>query len=599
LCVHAVLVGWIGYRNSPTCDEVGHLAAGIYVWKFAAFDVYRVNPPMVRSVASIPAVLLRADTNWSGYSGPRGGRAEWSLGGDFIQANKNGRFDWLWYFVLARWAVVPFSLVGGYVCYRWANELYGGFCGIVCLALWCSSPNVLAWASTICPDLPAAGLGVAACYVFWRWLKAPTWRLAVAAGVALGVAELTKTTWIVLFGVWPILWILWRWGRFAEVKGCGWRRQFSQLAVILLLGVYVINLGYGFEGSFRRLRDHKFVSRTLAGKDSLVEGGRGGNRWRENWLGAIPVPVPENYLSGIDLQKRDFEEEMWSYLRGEWRHGGWWHYYIYALAIKVPLGTWLLVLLALGLGLLRWGYATSWRDEMVLLAPIIVVLVLVSSQTGFNHHMRYVLPVFPFAFIWMSKVTRAIEFGHRKVAILAAAAVLWSTASSLYYYPHNLSYFNELVGGPKNGHLHLLDSNIDWGQDLLLLKRWLPRHPETHPIGLAYSLPKRLLDPADVGIEYTLPARGPDSFDFIDASTAADLGPLPGWYAIFVRPLRERHRRFAYFEQFEPVEMIGYTVRIYHITVEDANRVRRQMGLPEVRKSQWPRVVGRGRTDEG
>jgi hypothetical protein len=209
-------------------------------------------------------------------------------------------------------------------------------------------------------------------------------------------------------------------------------------------------------------------SETLGGaRDDAHQFGTGSNRFTGTWLGEMPVPLPENYVMGIDLQKWDFERKMWSYLRGEWRLGGWWYYYLYALAIKVPLGTWVLVLLALLLGLFRRGYTASWRDELVLLAPIAVVLTLVSSQTGFNHHLRYVLPIFPFAFIWTSKVARAVELRHGKIATVAAAALLWSVESSLWYYPHSLSYFNELVGGPKHGHEHLLDSNIDWGQDLL------------------------------------------------------------------------------------------------------------------------------------
>jgi hypothetical protein len=41
-----------------------------------------------------------------------------------------------------------------------------------------------------------------------------------------------------------------------------------------------------------------------------------------------------------------------------------------------------------------------------------------------------------------------------------------------------MSYFNEAVGGPENGHAYLVDSNIDWGQDLFFLRRWLDKHPE-------------------------------------------------------------------------------------------------------------------------
>jgi hypothetical protein len=42
----------------------------------------------------------------------------------------------------------------------------------------------------------------------------------------------------------------------------------------------------------------------------------------------------------------------------------------------------------------------------------------------------------------------------------------WMLSSSLWIYPHSLSYFNESIGGPLNGPKHLLGSNVDWGQDM-------------------------------------------------------------------------------------------------------------------------------------
>lgn len=174
----------------------------------------------------------------------------------------------------------------------------------------------------------------------------------------------------------------------------------------------------------------------------------------------------------------------------------------------MPLGTWTLVLMAVGIGLFGRGYSAGWRDEIVLLAPIFLVLTLVSSHTGFNHHMRYVLPIFPFAFIWMSKVAQSLKFGHHKIAIIAVAALAWSVGSSLWVFPHSLSYFNELAGGPKNGHVHLLNSNIDWGQDLLYLKRWLDKHPEAQPLQLAFQGD---FDGSTAGIEYTVPPEEPHS----------------------------------------------------------------------------------------
>lgn len=621
LVVHAGMSGWIAYHISPAWDEVGHLPAGMYLCEFGRFDVYRVNPPLVRALAALPVALSSPKTDWRPYAIGPSARPEWSLGRSFVRANDHGNGSWRWFFVIARWALIPFSVVGACVCYRWARDLYGPASGLLATALWCFSPNVLAWSSTICPDAAAAAMGVAACYSFWRWLRNPASSAALAAGLLLGLAQLTKMTWIVLFPLWPILWIVValaksqgeqeRIGSVPEGQDAGsvrpgrtrdhakrtWSRQAVQMAAILALGVYVINLGYLFEDSFARLGDYTFVSRTLAGKESLVAGGGGGNRFQGTWLAELPVPVPQNYLSGIDLQKRDFEEGKWSYLRGRWKHGGWWYYYLYAALLKVPLGTWTLGLLAIVLTIgVRGrsqsgsctsgseggsnGYWAGWRNEFVLLAPALVVFVLVSSQTGFSRYFRYVLPCFPFVFIWISKVARSMRFKHRVAAWVAGGAFLWSVGSSLWYYPHSMSYFNELAKGPTGGHVHLIDANIDWGQDMWRLKRWLEEHPEAGPLHMA----SRSLIPAEhFGIDCKRPPGGPQP-DVHYADREADaVGPLPGWYAMSIHRIHDATENYLYFLRLRPLARAGYSIYIYHITLDEANRVRRELGLPEVK----------------
>lgn len=54
--------------------------------------------------------------------------------------------------------------------------------------------------------------------------------------------------------------------------------------------------------------------------------------------------------------------------------------------------------------------------------------------------------------------------------ILISCALLATIASTLSVYPHQLAYFNEAAGGPQDRHKHLLGSNLDRGQDLLLLR---------------------------------------------------------------------------------------------------------------------------------
>jgi hypothetical protein len=162
--------------------------------------------------------------------------------------------------------------------------------------------------------------------------------------------------------------------------------------------------------------------------------------------------------------------------------------------VKVPLGTLVIFICALLISLRRWR-KTQWKEEFVLLMPALVIFAIVSSKTGFSEHFRYVLPIFPFLFVWSAKVgdilfTDSATFrsrfegsGWRESAIfipplLVAALFSWSIASSFWIYPHSLSYFNESIGAPLNGPEHLLGSNMDWGQDLIYASAWAEKNRE-------------------------------------------------------------------------------------------------------------------------
>lgn len=569
LTAHAGLLTYAATRHSPTFNEPGHLVAGISHWQFGRFELYRVNPPLSHMVAALPVLAADAKTDWSKFHDSPGARPVFAIGEDFIAANGERSFL---LFTLARWACIPFSLLGAYICFRWGAELYGTAAGLLALLLWCFSPNILAHAELVTPDIPATSLGVAASYAFWRWLKIPTWWGAIIAGLVLGLAELTKFTWIILFGLWPLLWIAWM---IADRRSSTLQHHFiqqgGQLALQLLLALYVINLGYGFEGTVTKLGEFKFVSTMLKGPDA--EKTEEVNRFANSWLKDVPVPIPKNYLLGIDIQKRDFEDfGRPSYLRGTFQDRGWWYYYFYAATIKIPLGTWVLVLFAniKSIVSLCRRQSPPLADTIVLLAPAVVVFALVSSQTGFSHHFRYVLPSFPFLFIGVSQV--AFVFGKLSFkSVVTAAAILWSVGSSLWYYPHNLSYFNELAGGPLGGPTHLINSNIDWGQDLLHLKQWLSAHPEANPLHLAYY---GYYDPAGLRIEYTaIPHQS--AVDGNSGRTLTEQVAIdPGWYAVSVNyirgyPWRAPQGAYEYFQNFTPVATTGYSIYIYHITEAD------------------------------
>lgn len=590
LLAHACMLGWSARRHSPTHLEVFHLPAGLSHCCLGRFDLDRVNPPLVRIVAALPTLLMSPRTDWGGYATDPLRRSEYGVGIDFFSANGSRS---LWFVTMGRWACMPFSLLGAYICFRWARDLYGQLAGLAACTLWCFSPSILGHASLLTPDAHAAAMGVAACYAFWLWLRRCEWRGAFVTGLVLGLAELTKFTLIALYPLWLLTWIGYRVPEPHRVTARGWFREGGMLVVMMALSVCVINVGYGFEGSFQRLAEYHFQSRVMIGCEHLDHRAEeGGNRFVDSWLGLLPVPIPRNYLQGIDTQKLEFETGTWSFLRSQWRRGGWWYFYVYALAVKVPLGTWALVLLAVLSSFLCRKYSALWRDEMVLLMPVAAILVLASWQSGIGVHSRYLLPIMPFTFIWISKVARATDLRHWMTVLVAGTALLWAVGSSLWHYPHSLSYFNELTGGPAVGYRHLAKDNSSWGQDLLYLREWLHEHAEAYPLHLASCGP---LDPRLCGIEFSLPPLGPTYRD-----VGADLPerypvPLPGWYAIDVsflagnNPLSaadgnggwENPRNcLCYFQQSEPVAMAGYSIYIYHVTLDEANRVRRELGLP-------------------
>ena len=573
LLIHAALLAWGAWRHTPTPDEIASIPAGIKHWKYEQFDLYRVNPPLIRMVATLPLLPADPQIDLSRANDRPGKRVEYAMGAEFIRQHRDRAF---WLFTLARWACVPFSLVGGLVCYLWARELYGRLAGCLALTLWCFAPNILAHGQLITTDVGATALGVAAFYCFWRWLKGPNWRQTVATGLVLGLAELTKSTWVVLFLFWPLLWLTWLLSYSGKLQRGLFVDQAVKLLVILVVALGLLNLGYGCEGSFRRLDSYRFTSALLSGSEV-----RYGNRFADSWVGSLPVPLPANYLQGIDRQKADLEPGRWkSYLRLQWRDRGWWYYYLYGLAVKVPLGTWMLVLLAGAVRFTGRRGHRPWRDELLLLLPLVVMLVFVSSQTGFSQHLRYALPILPFAFMLISQVAGTVALRRRVIAVLAGLALTWSVTSSLWIYPHVLSYFSELVGGPRQGHAHLLHSNIDWGQDFHYLRRWINKHPEAAPIGFAHYSP--FVDPQALGLEYTEVAGAPLPGERRTLAQLMEIGPQPGWYAVGVSALRGESRRHAFFLLSKPVATVGYSIYVYHLSLDEANRVRRELNLPEL-----------------
>lgn len=567
VAIHGGLLAWAGATDSPTNDEPFHLTGGIRRTTQGLFDVDRGAPLLPSTVAAIPVVFMAPETDWRRASDC------FDLGRDFLKANGARSF---WLITVGRWACVPFSLLGGAVCWCWARELNGPAAGFLAAALWTFCPNTIAYGHIITGDAAATSCGVLAVYMFWRWLRQPTIKWALAAGLALGAALLTKHVLLVLLALYPLLWIAWLFApRSLERRGIP--AQLGHLAAMAAVSLSVVNLAFLYRGTGEPLARYKFARRWIGVAETPQSAAVAGLR---SVIARLPAPLPEDYLLAIDeIDEFYAGRNSESYLRGEWKADGWWYYYPYAALVKTPIGTLCVLGLAAALSL-RWKAPLSAGlfNELALLLPIVAIFDIVTLVTTVQEHVRYVLPALPFALIWASKVARTELLRNRRVAVLVGACVIGAIVESMSVYPHSLAFFNCAAGGPRNGHAHLLGSGGDWGQGLFYLKEWLDAHPDARPLHLVYQ---GLVDPKMVGIEsVSVPpgrSRGGKALDL----PRRELGPQPGWHAVCQRELRARP--YDYLLMFEPETVLGYSFYIYHLTDDEVAGVRKKLGLPPVK----------------
>ena len=587
LAVHACLLGIRATTTFPTKNEVAHLPAGLSHWQ-GTFALYKVNPPLWRMLAVLPVLSWSPDTSGLPLPTRPGMRSEWKAAKQFAAQNSAVYWEMM---QRARLAGIAWSVLCGILIYHWAQALYGPLAALLGLSLWCFDPNVLGHAPLLTPDLPATLAIFGTTFLFWRLSREPGWENALLFGLVLGLAQLTKFTALVLYVILPALWLAHRFlGRQSSLPLLPAVGRGLLIGAVSLL---VINIGYNFDSSFERLKHFRFASKLLRGTDE-------NNRFERSWLAELPLPLPAEYIRGVDVQRLDFEKGMKSFLNGEIRDGGWWYYYAYGFLYKCPLGTIILVGWAAALTLPRiaaglWQSLFPPRDsssresnapgivnELFLWLPALLLFVFISSQSGFSRHFRYVLPIFPFLFVAVCRVAvcwgRCVHYGKLRLIAraLSVMLVLWSVSSSLAVFPHSISYFNEVAGGPDNGHKHLIDSNIDWGQDMWLLKDWIESHPQARPFFVAYH---NFIDyQAITGMDFPEPPRDPPATG--NAQVLDDYGPHPGYFAVDVYSLFLG--KYTYFRRLTPIAKAGYSIFIFRLTLEEANTVRGDLGLPPI-----------------
>jgi hypothetical protein len=211
-----------------------------------------------------------------------------------------------------------------------------------------------------------------------------------------------------------------------------------------------------------------------------------------------------------------------SYLLGRVKTEHSWAYFPVAIAVKWPLG--LLAGIA-GAAWVRWRQRRPPAIDEVAFLVVPAVVLLSCMAANLDYGVRYALPVLPFAIVWVAQLAapRGALPAGRLIVVVVVAAVALESARAL---PYPMAFCNTLAGGLGRGDRIVNDSNVDWGQGLVGLRRELERLG-IRKVHLAYH---GTTDPALYGIDYVVyagGAPGPES-DWLAVSSYFLVG-LPGW----------------------------------------------------------------------
>lgn len=544
LSVQSYMLSRISKDLGPGWDEWGHISSGLSHWETGDWAAYRVNPPLVRLMAALPGFVLGHETRLDFVRSAPGDRPEWILAERFIQSNGQRGLTLVSY---GRLVVAVFSVGGTVLLFLTAFRLYGLFQAFSAAALWAFSPICLAFGGCITPDVAATVVGIPLAFALAFYFRQPERLIySIGLGACLGVAVLTKFSWFPFLLVIPSLMLIWGYLKL----GITWRTLCAP-AIVAISGLFIINAGYVFDGTGTPLREFQFVSPTLTGTEKIDK--TSGNRFQNLYLGRVPVPLPFQFVMGLDQQRYDFEAGYPSYLLGEWKMGGWWYYYLVGIAIKEPLP--FVVLIIIGVGSLWRKNRYDRYVEYSFFGLALGMLVLVSSQTGFNHHLRYILPCWP-AMILLS--VRWIDRGYWR-RIFVMTGVLVQLLSSWFILPWNYAYFSPIVGGTDQGWRCMTESNLDWGQDIITLRKWVDANPDIRPLNVLYF--SDLFDFSSLGINaenrsYSHAVRADENF--------VPPPPTGGWWIVCKDKLAKTEGRW--FRTQPRIQKISPSFDLYYVT---------------------------------
>lgn len=493
LAIHFALAVGSKRHESTTSDELVHLTAGFSYWENRDYRLHPENGILPQRWAALPTWLhgatfppLAGNEYWQTSDA-------WVVGHQFFYEMGEDHFPRL---MAGRAMIACFSVAIGALVFFWSRQLFGNAGGLISLGFFAFCPAFLAHGALVTSDVCMALFFLGACGAWWRHLHVGTPGSWWLSAVSVGLAFVAKFTAVLLLPMLLGITLVWIFG--SPPLPLGRRLVSSRSHKLVVAAISAVGHGlvaaaviwafYGFRfaafnpelpAANHFIRPFSAVVAHIGGIGDVIQ------------TAARLHALPEAFLYGFAYVVETTQFRA-AFLNGEYSLTGWPSFFVWAFFLKTSLPVLIASLAVLPFAVQRWrarGRANFQRD-VYRLTPLLILFGVYwgfSLKSHLNIGHRHLLPIYPPLFIALGSLAPA-GIGRPKTIGLAVLGLLgWHVTEAATTAPHFIAYFNSLAGGPRNGWRHLVDSSLDWGQDLPGLKTWLTiNNPYNRPVFLSY-----------------------------------------------------------------------------------------------------------------
>ena len=577
------------WNDSFIVDEIPHVGAGYSYITRGDMRLNPEHPPLAKDIAGLALSLLpinQAAFSTQYWTSDING--QWNFGRTLI-FNQTNNVDLVTR--TAKTVMLLFFLLSVLLIYQWTNEKYGAKAAFIATLLFSFSPTVMAHSRFVTTDMPALFGVLLGAYFFIKFLEKPVHGRFWFAVLAFGVAQLTKFSAVLLAPLFILMTIVWIAANFKSLRSAAtlFIRSILLMATGIILVVWPVYALHTMNYPPEKQKT-----------DTTYNLGSYGNRLVADpvvWASDKPVIRPlAYYATGILMVNQRSIGGNTTFFLGEVRNFAWKKYFPIVYAIKEPLSFWLLtivVLLYLAIKIkfsipvdkrLRKSFIHSLQNwtktyfvEFSMLLWIAMYWYL-SIKANLNIGVRHLLPTYGFVFILLAgqlvRIAYRIknkELGIRnkfnKTIIHNSIFIIplllgWYIYENISVYPYYLTYFNQVAGGSKGGHQYVVDSNLDWGQDLRRLSTWVEEN-NVNKISLdyfgwadqTYYLKNRLV--------WIRAGRYTSVKDFLAENP--DGGYIAVSASFFMGSREKPETSYAWLDAYKPEQVIGNSIFVWKI----------------------------------